>query len=123
MRYLVIPRVLAFFVMLPLLTVFSMFSGVIGGCIVAYLKLDVPTKIYWDDVFEHLENTQLRHGLIKPFVFSVCISFICCYKGLNTKGGAEGVGKATTSAVVASMTAVLVVDYFLTAILVSLGIT
>ncbi|HVE13631.1 MAG TPA: ABC transporter permease [Elusimicrobiota bacterium] len=122
-RYLVIPRVIAFFVMLPLLTVFSNFAGVIGGCIVSYLKLGIPTKVYWDDVFNHMDNMQLKHGMYKTFVFAICIAFICCYKGINTKGGAEGVGRATTSAVVASMTAVLIIDYFLTAILVAVGIT
>lgn len=121
-RYLVIPRVLAFLAVLPILTVFSDFAGVIGGCVVAYLKLDISTKVYWDDVFDHLGNEEFFHGMVKPFVFAACISLICCYKGLNTRGGAEGVGKATTSAVVASMTAVLVVDYFVTAVLVALGI-
>ena len=122
-RYLVIPRVIAFVVMLPLLTVISNFSGVIGGCVVAYLKLGIPTKVYWDDVFNHLDNQQLLHGMIKPFVFAICIAFISCFKGIQTRGGAEGVGRSTTAAVVASMTAVLIVDYFLTAILVALGIT
>jgi phospholipid/cholesterol/gamma-HCH transport system permease protein len=122
-RYLVIPRVLAFLFVLPLLTVFSDYAGILGGAAVAYLKLGVPTQTYWDDVFNHLENKQFFHGLSKTWVFALCIAFICCYKGLTTRGGAEGVGKATTSAVVASMTAVLVVDYFLTAILVALGIS
>lgn len=122
-RYLVIPRVLALFFMLPFLTVFSDYAGILGGCIVAYLKLGIPTKIYWDDVFDHLEIEQLAHGLSKSFVFALCIAFICCYKGLYTRGGAEGVGRATTEAVVVSMASVLVVDYFLTAILVAVGIT
>jgi phospholipid/cholesterol/gamma-HCH transport system permease protein len=122
-RYLVIPRVIAFMIVLPLLTVFADFSGVIGGAIVAYLKLGIPTQVYWDDVFQNLENKQFFHGLSKSAVFAVCIAFICCYKGLYTRGGAEGVGKSTTAAVVNSMTAVLIVDYFVTAILVALGIT
>ncbi|MDE2293577.1 MAG: ABC transporter permease [Elusimicrobia bacterium] len=122
-RYLVIPRVIAFFIMLPILTVFSDYAGVLGGCLVSYLKLDIPTTIYWHDVFDHLENKQFAHGMAKPFIFALCIGFISCYKGLNTRGGAEGVGRSTTQAVVVSMTAVLVVDYFLTAILVAVGIT
>lgn len=122
-RYLVIPRVLAFLLVLPVLTIFSDFAGVLGGCAVAYLKLGIPTKVYWDDVFNHLGNQQFFHGLIKTVVFAFFISFICCYKGLHTRGGAEGVGKSTTSAVVNSMAAVLIVDYFVTAILVALGIT
>jgi phospholipid/cholesterol/gamma-HCH transport system permease protein len=122
-RYLVIPRVLAFVAVLPLLTVFSDFAGVMGGGVVAYLKLGIPGKVYWDDVFDHLDNEQLVHGMSKTLVFALCVAFISCYKGLSTRGGAEGVGKATTSAVVASMTAVLVVDYFLTAVLVALGVS
>ncbi len=122
-RYLVLPRVLAFLVMLPLLTVFSDFAGVIGGCVVSYVKLDVPTNVYWHEVFDHLGHKELFHGLIKTVVFAFCISFICCYKGLFTRGGAEGVGKATTSAVVNSMVSVLIIDYFVTAILVALGLT
>lgn len=122
-RYLVIPRVLAFLAVLPLLTVFSDFAGVLGGCVVSYLKLGIPTKVYWDDVFDHLENKQFFHGLIKTYVFAFFISYISCYKGLYTRGGAEGVGKSTTSAVVNSMAAVLIVDYFVTAVLVALGIT
>lgn len=122
-RYLVIPRVLAFLIVLPILTVFSDFAGVIGGAFVSYFKLGIPTQAYWDDVFQNLENKQFFHGISKTLVFAFCIAFISCYKGLYTRGGAEGVGKSTTSAVVNSMTAVLIVDYFLTAILVALGIT
>ncbi|MFA6029719.1 MAG: ABC transporter permease [Elusimicrobiota bacterium] len=122
-RYLVIPRVIAFLVVLPILTIFADYSGVIGGCIVANIKLGIPTSVYWHDVFDHLGNQQFFHGLAKTYVFAICISYISCYKGLNTSGGAEGVGKATTSAVVYSMSAVLVVDYFVTAILVAVGIT
>ena len=121
-RYLVIPRVIAFMITLPILTVFSDFAGVAGGCLVSYLKLDVPTNVYWHDVFDHMENKQFFHGLVKTYVFAFCISFICCYKGLSTRGGAEGVGRSTTSAVVISMTSVLIIDYFVTAILVAIGL-
>ncbi|MFA6091430.1 MAG: ABC transporter permease [Elusimicrobiota bacterium] len=122
-RYLVIPRVLAFLAMLPILTIFADYSGILGGCVVAKLKLGIPTSVYWHEVFDHLENKQFLHGLIKTFVFAFCISYISCFKGLQTTGGAEGVGKSTTSAVVFSMTSVLIVGYFVTAVLVSLGIT
>jgi len=122
-RYLVIPRVAAFLVILPILTIFGDYAGVMGGSFVAAAKLGVPSSVYWREVFDNLGNKQFFHGLIKTFVFAFFISFICCYRGLSTKGGAEGVGKSTTSAVVISMTAVLVVDYFVTAILVALNIT
>jgi len=122
-RYLVIPRVLAFLIVLPVLTILADYAGVLGGCLVAYLKLGIPTSVYWHDVFDYLQNKQFFHGLIKTYAFALCIAYICCYKGLKTTGGAEGVGKSTTSAVVYSMVAVLSVDYFVTAILVALGIT
>jgi phospholipid/cholesterol/gamma-HCH transport system permease protein len=122
-RYLVIPRVLAFLAVLPVLTLFADYSGVLGGCLVAKMKLGIPSSVYWHDVFDYLKNKQFFHGLIKSYAFALCISYICCFKGLHTSGGAEGVGKSTTSAVVYSMTSVLVVDYFVTALLVALGIS
>lgn len=122
-RYLVIPRVLACLIVIPILTIFADFAGVLGGAIICFLRLQVPTVVYWNDIFNFLENKQLFHGMVKTFVFALAIAFICCYKGLNTRGGAEGVGKSTTGAVVASMVAVLILDYFLTAVLVALNIT
>ena len=122
-RYLVVPRVIAFLVVLPLLTVFSDFAGVFGGGAVAYFKLGIPPNVYWHDVVDHLDTQQLWHGLIKTFFFAFAISFISCYKGIHARGGAEGVGRATTEAVVYSMVAVLVMDYFVTAMLVAVGIS
>ncbi|MBI4386293.1 MAG: ABC transporter permease [Elusimicrobia bacterium] len=121
-RYLVIPRVMAFLIVLPVLTLFSDYSGVLGGCLVATFKLKVPVSVYWHDVFDHLGHQEFFHGLLKTYVFAFAIAFICCFKGLTTTGGAEGVGKSTTSAVVYSMTAVLVLDYFVTAVLVAIGL-
>lgn len=122
-RYLVIPRVIAFLVVLPILTIFSDFSGIFGGGLVGYLKLGIPPNIYWHEVFDHLDTEHFFHGLVKTFFFAFCISFISCFKGLVTRGGAEGVGRSTTQAVVYSMVAVLVLDYFVTAVLVAIGIT
>jgi phospholipid/cholesterol/gamma-HCH transport system permease protein len=121
-RYLVIPRYLAFLVMLPLLTVFANASGIIGGFLVSTMKLGVPSSVYWDEIFTFMEIGDYMHGFLKTFVFAFMIATVCCYKGLSTRGGAEGVGKATTQAVVISMVMVLVLDYFATAILVALGI-
>jgi phospholipid/cholesterol/gamma-HCH transport system permease protein len=122
-RYLVIPRVLAFIMVLPVLTVISDFSGTFGGWVVANLKLQIPTSVYLSDIFDNMEIRHFMHGFLKTFVFAAVIAFISCFKGITTKGGAEGVGKSTTAAVVISMASVLVMDYFLTAILVALGIT
>ena len=122
-RYLVIPRVLAFIMVLPLLTVVSDFSGIFGGWVVSYVKLGIPTSVYTADIFDNMEIRHFMHGFLKTFVFAVIVSFISCFKGITTTGGAEGVGKSTTAAVVLSMAAVLVIDYFVTAILSAVGIT
>ncbi|MBI4676926.1 MAG: ABC transporter permease [Elusimicrobia bacterium] len=122
-RYLVIPRVLAFMAMLPILKVMADFTGIFGGWLIAYFKLGIPTNTYWHDIFDYMDVDNFMHGFLKSFVFAFAISFICCFKGLTTTGGAEGVGKSTTAAVVMSMTAVLVLDYFVTALLVAFGIT
>ncbi|MBI4345245.1 MAG: ABC transporter permease [Elusimicrobia bacterium] len=122
-RYLVIPRVIAFFIVLPILTIFSDFAGIFGGGVVGYFKLGIPPNIYWHEVVDHLDMEAFFHGLVKTFFFAFCIAFISCYKGIFTRGGAEGVGRSTTEAVVYSMVSVLVLDYFVTAVLVAIGIT
>ncbi|MBI5630875.1 MAG: ABC transporter permease [Elusimicrobia bacterium] len=122
-RYLVIPRFLAFLAVLPLLTVASDFTGVFGGWVVAAFKLKIPNNIFWHDIVDNMEIRHFMHGFLKTFVFAFVISFISCFQGITTRGGAEGVGKSTTAAVVISMVSVLVMDYFVTAVLVALGIT
>lgn len=121
-RYLVIPRYLACFAMLPLLTVFSGLSGIVGGLAVSAAKLDIPSTVYYDDIFTFMKVRHYMHGFLKTFVFAFVIATVCCHRGLRTTGGAEGVGKATTSAVVISMVAILLLDYFATAVLVAMGI-
>ncbi|HEX7603538.1 MAG TPA: ABC transporter permease [Polyangiaceae bacterium] len=122
-RYLVIPRMLAFLVVLPLLTVISDFTGIIGGLFVARVKYDIPTNVYWHDIIDNMEVRHFVHGFLKTFVFAFVVSMVSSYKGVTTRGGAEGVGKSTTQAVVMSMVLVLVLDYFATAMLNALGIT
>ena len=122
-RYLVIPRLLAFLMVLPLLTVVSDFTGILGGLFVARVKYDIPTIVYWHDIVDNMQIKHFVHGFLKTFVFAFLVSMVSCYKGVTTRGGAEGVGKATTQAVVISMVLVLVVDYFATALLNALGIT
>ena len=121
-RHLVIPRYLACLIMIPLLTVFANASGVIGGFLVSNLKLSVPSSTYWNEIFTFMEIGDYMHGFLKSFAFAFMIATVCCFKGLATRGGAEGVGKATTQAVVISMVMVLVLDYFASAILVAIGI-
>ncbi|NLO91150.1 MAG: ABC transporter permease [Elusimicrobia bacterium] len=121
-RYLVIPRYIACMVMIPVLTVYAMFSGIFGGFIVSASKLHVPTNTYWDDILNYMQISDFMHGFSKSFIFAFMIATVCCYRGLSTTGGAEGVGKTTTRAVVVSMVLVLVLDYFSTAVLVALGV-
>lgn len=121
-KYLVVPRFIACFIMIPILTVFSVFIGVWGGYFVSVYRLSVASTVYWDDIFNTMDQADFFHGFIKSFFFAVIIVVVSCYKGFQTSGGAEGVGKSTTSAVVISMVLILVTDYFLSAILVALGI-
>jgi phospholipid/cholesterol/gamma-HCH transport system permease protein len=121
-RYLVIPRYIAFIVMLPLLTVFADVSGTLGGLLVSTLKLDIPRPVYFDDIYTFMKPHHFVHGFLKSFVFAFVIATVSCYKGLNTRGGAEGVGRSTTAAVVISMVSVLLLDYFTTAVLLAFGI-
>ena len=99
-----------------------LFRSVAGGCIVGMVKLGVPSAVYFDDIFTYLDTSDFLHGFIKTYFFAFMIATVSCYKGLNTKGGAEGVGKATTEAVVVSMVLVMVLDYFISALLVAVGL-
>ena len=121
-RYLLVPRYIAFMITLPLLTVFADFLGILGGLLVAVVKLGVSPSVYMNDIFTFLDISDFMHGFLKTFFFAFMIATVSCYKGLNTKGGAEGVGKATTEAVVASMVLVMIMDYFISALLVAVGI-
>ncbi len=121
-RYLLVPRYIAFMITLPLLTVFADFLGILGGLLVAVVKLGVSPTVYMNDIFTFLDVNDFMHGFLKTFFFAFMIATVSCYKGLHTEGGAEGVGKSTTEAVVASMVLVLVMDYFISALLVAVGI-
>lgn len=113
-RYLVMPRIVATIIMQPVLTIFSTVIGVWGGSVVATTYLDVPPDIYWNRLQSTVEVYDVFAGLLKAAVFGTVISTVCCHQGLATQGGASGVGRATTSAVVISLTMILVCDYLLT---------
>ena len=125
-KKLVTPRVLACLIMLPVLTVINDFVGILGGNVIAKFYLGQPSALYWRTVFEqmlsggftlHYIPNDFVQGLTKPFVFGGIISTVACYHGLKTTGGTEGVGLATTKTVVAASILILVVDYFLTQVL------
>lgn len=120
-KYLTVPRFIAAITMLPFLTIYSDFLGVFGGYLVATLKFSIPAPVYLDDIYA-LQIREVAHGLIKSVVFGLIVVAVSCYKGLTTSGGAEGVGKSTTAAVVISMVSILIGDYFLSAVLVALRI-
>src|SRR5437762_9604738 len=119
-RKLVVPRMLAGFLMAPVLTIVADFVGIVGGWIVARFQLQVPSGVYWSSVTEALYMQDVWMGLIKPFVLGFVIVSIACHVGLRTSGGTQGVGKATTVAVVAGAVAVIAVDFFVTRVLISL---
>ena len=119
-RKLVIPRVLAGLLMAPVLTIMADFVGVFGGWVVARFQLQVATGLYWSSVTQVLFIQDVQQGLIKPFVFGFTVVTIACHVGLRTTGGTQGVGRATTTAVVAGSVSVIALDFFLTQVLLKL---
>ena len=119
-RKLVIPRVVAGTVMLPLLTIVSDAVGIAGGWIISTMQLRVAGSVYWNNVVQGLFLDDLWMGLIKPLAFGFVLVSIGCHVGLRTTGGTQGVGRATTRAVVGASVGVLVVDFFLTKLLIAL---
>jgi phospholipid/cholesterol/gamma-HCH transport system permease protein len=96
---LVTPRLIAAALMLPLLTIISDFIGLIGGWVVAHILLHIPGS-YWTPAWQALVPNDLAQGLLKPLVFAIVIAMVGCFYGIRTTGGTQGVGKATTTAVV-----------------------
>jgi phospholipid/cholesterol/gamma-HCH transport system permease protein len=119
-RKLVVPRVLAGVFMAPVLTVVANTVGIIGGWLIAVFQLRVASSLYWSSVIEGLYLQDAWMGLIKPFCLGFAIVTIGCHVGLRTRGGTQGVGRATTNAVVASSVAVIAVDFFVTRLLITL---
>jgi phospholipid/cholesterol/gamma-HCH transport system permease protein len=119
-RKLVLPRILAGIFMVPLLTVVSGGVGMVGAWIVTVTQLKVPSSVYWNSVVLGLYIQDVWMGLIKPFFIGFAIASIGCHVGMRTSGGTQGVGRATTNAVVASSVAVIAVDFFVTKLLIAL---
>ena len=114
MKYLVAPRLLAGLLALPLLVVIADILGVLGGFIIATVKLGFNSGIYLTNTLDFLRTEDVVSGLVKAGVFGFLIALMGCYHGYNSKGGAQGVGAATTSAVVAASVLILAFDYVLT---------
>jgi len=115
-KYLVVPRFLALSLMLPLLTLYANIIGIVGGYLICVMKLGVSASMYFTLTFDSLVFKDLFTGLFKTVVFGMIIAFVCCFEGFNVEGGAEGVGKATTHAVVASFILIIMADCFITAL-------
>ena len=118
---LVTPRMIATAIMLPCLTVIDDFVGMVGGFVIAKLVYALPSLQYWSTTWRALGWSDLGQGLLKPFIFSFAISLIGCFYGLRTSGGTQGVGRATTQAVVAASVTIFVLDLFISKIFVSAG--
>jgi len=101
--------------MLPVLTMFADIVGVLGGGMVAHFRFGQGGAMYIENALQIVVLSDLFSGLTKTFFFGMIIASVSCYKGFLAEGGAEGVGKATTSAVVISSMGILAADYFLTA--------
>jgi phospholipid/cholesterol/gamma-HCH transport system permease protein len=119
-RKLAVPRIVAGTLMLPVLTVVANAVGMLGGAIISVTQLRVASGVYWSNAVQGLLVADLWMGLIKPLVLGFVLVSIACHVGLRTKGGTQGVGRATTSAVVVASVAVLAVDFLLTKLLISL---
>lgn len=113
-KYLVAPRLIAGATMLPLLVLIADIIGVFGGFIVAVYRLDFNAAVYITNTWQFLEFIDVVSGLVKAAVFGFMVSLMGCYFGYNSKGGAQGVGRATTNAVVAASILILVFNYLIT---------
>jgi phospholipid/cholesterol/gamma-HCH transport system permease protein len=123
-RKLVMPRLLALLVSLPLLTVLADVLGIIGGWVTAVWLYSVSSSVFISAVRDGVTTDDLIGGVVKPLVFSLIIGTIACRQGLNTEGGTVGVGRSTTRAVVMASIVVIIADYFLAkALQVILGTT
>ena len=120
-RKLVTPRMVATVLMLPLLTAMADFLGLIGGYLVSFFTLRLGAVTFWTRAIDILEFSDLMQGLTKPLVFGFIIATVGCYQGLKVKGGTQGVGRATTQAVVAASVFILVSNFFLTKLMLYLA--
>lgn len=113
-QYLVVPRLMAGLVMLPVITIFADVVGLLGGYLVGVHNIGIPSQLYLQTTREWLQIQDLTSGVFKTTVFGAIIAVVACYQGFNAEGGAEGVGRATTRAVVTGSILILISNYFLT---------
>lgn len=116
-KQLIVPRFVSCILLVPILTTFAIFIGIVGGYWVGVEMLSIDSVFFIKNLREFTEVTDLANGIIKSVFFALIITVVGCYKGFNTKGGAEGVGRATTEAVVMTCISILIADFFLSLIL------
>jgi phospholipid/cholesterol/gamma-HCH transport system permease protein len=116
-KHLIVPRIIAGVIMLPALTIVSDFTGILGGYFVGVPILHINSGSFINNITTMVDLEDIYNGLTKAAFFGLILSLVGCYKGFNATGGAEGVGKATTEAVVLAAVSILISDYFLTAIM------
>jgi phospholipid/cholesterol/gamma-HCH transport system permease protein len=117
LKYLVVPRIVAAVISMPILTAIGDSIGVLGGYVVSVYSLDFNGSAYLKNTWDFAHSDDITSGLIKAAVFGFIVALLGCYNGFNSKGGAQGVGNATTNAVVSSSILILAADYVLTALL------
>lgn len=117
-RKLVVPRVIAGTLMVPVLTVIANGVGLVGAWLIALWQLKIQTAVFWNNVVTGLYLQDVWMGLIKPFFLGFILVSVGCHVGLRTKGGTQGVGRATTNAVVAGSVLILAIDFLITKVLI-----
>lgn len=115
-RFLVVPRLVAMVVALPLLTLWADAIGILGGFLIGTIRLGILPSLYWKMTTIPLVFKDLSSGLIKALIFATIICIVSCFEGFRTQGGAEGVGRSTTSAVVTSFILIIAADCLCTAV-------
>ncbi|MEQ1354103.1 MAG: ABC transporter permease [Candidatus Acidiferrum sp.] len=120
-RKLVTPRVLATILVLPLLTALNDFVGLLGGCVASVFSLRLGAVEFWTRAIKALDFADLMQGFTKPMVYGFILATVGCYKGLTVRGGTQGVGRATTQAVVVASVMIIAADLFLTKLALYLG--
>jgi phospholipid/cholesterol/gamma-HCH transport system permease protein len=119
-KYLVVPRFIASVLMLPVITIYADVTGFVGGLIIGNTSLNISVRMYINNTTTLLLRSDFFAGVMKTFVFGAIIALVGCYYGFKTEGGAEGVGKSTTTSVVVTIVLILIVNYILSAWLLSL---
>ncbi len=120
LHYLVVPRLFACALLIPLLTIMADFMGIMGGALICTRIYGVEAHFYWQHTQDYVKMWDVGMGVIKAVFFGAAIALISCHRGLHSQPGAEGVGRASTEAFVASFIVILIIDFFLGMLLISL---